>query len=65
MDALDRADALIIHTQKTDSATPRWQFVRPEHLAGKPTFQIQPPPYVTPEIVEFVRERLAALAVHG
>lgn len=65
MDALDRADALILHTQKDTSQAPLWQFVRPEHLSGKPAFRIQPPPYVTPEIVEFVRERLAALPVRN
>jgi hypothetical protein len=63
MDALDRADALIIHTQTDTSQTARWELVRPEHLSGKPTFHIEPPPYVTPEIVEFVRARLAALPV--
>ena len=31
-----------------------------DRVAGKPSFPIQPPPYVTPEIVEFVRERLNA-----
>jgi len=31
-----------------------------DQVAGKPTFYIQPPPYVTPEIVQFVRERLGA-----
>jgi hypothetical protein len=27
-------------------------------LAGRPLFRISPPPYVTPQIVEFVREKL-------
>jgi hypothetical protein len=30
-------------------------------LAGKPIFRIEPPPYVTDEIVEFVRDRVAEL----
>ncbi len=68
MDALDRADALIIHSQNGSgdgsSSAPRWQFVKSEHLAGKPTFHIQPPPYVTPAIVEFVRQKLAPRAVY-
>jgi hypothetical protein len=34
--------------------------VRLEQIAGKPTFNITPPPYVTPEIVEFVRGKLTA-----
>jgi hypothetical protein len=38
---------------------PKWEGVALERIAGKPAFSIQPPPYVTPEIVEFVRERLA------
>jgi len=33
-----------------------------ERIAGKPSFSIQPPPYVTPEIVDFVRERLTERA---
>jgi hypothetical protein len=63
---LDRADAVIFHQhqhqrqhQHTDVA-PKWNGVSLDRVAGKPSFQIQPPPYVTPEIVEFVRERLNA-----
>jgi hypothetical protein len=54
---LDRADAVILH--QTDAA-PKWNAVSLHRVAGKPSFLIQPPPYVTPEIVEFVRDRLAA-----
>jgi hypothetical protein len=61
---LDRADAVIVHQhqhqhQRTDVA-PKWNGVSLERVAGKPSFPIQPPPYVTPEIVEFVRQRLNA-----
>jgi len=61
---LDRADAVIVHKhhhqhQPTDVA-PKWNGVSLDRVAGKPSFPIQPPPYVTPEIVEFVRERLNA-----
>jgi hypothetical protein len=56
---LDRADAVILHQHQTDAA-PKWNAVSMDRLAGKPSFSIQPPPYVTPEIVEFVRERLNA-----
>jgi hypothetical protein len=59
---LDRADAVIVHQhqhQRTDVA-PKWNGVSLDRVAGKPSFPIQPPPYVTPEIVEFVRERLNA-----
>jgi hypothetical protein len=53
---LDRADAVIVHNS---GKPPKWEGVALERIAGKPAFSIQPPPYVTPEIVEFVRERLA------
>ena|SRR5947209_5146753 len=52
---LDRADALIVH--KTDE-NPRWNSVSLKPVAGRPFFLIEPPPYVTPEIVSFVRERI-------
>lgn len=54
---LDRADAVILHRAEGD---PKWDLVSMDRVAGKPSFMIQPPPYVTPEIVSFVRERLAA-----
>jgi hypothetical protein len=53
---LDRADALIVHQP---DGPPQWSSVSMNRVAGKPRFLIQPPPYVTPEIVEFVRQRLA------
>ena len=55
---LDRADAVILHQTE---AAPKWNAVSLDRVAGKPSFLIQPPPYVTQEIVEFVRGRLAAL----
>jgi hypothetical protein len=54
---LNRADAIILHRQ-TD--TPVWESVSLETVAGRPRFIIEPPNYVTPEIVAFVRERLTA-----
>lgn len=57
---LDRADAVIFHQHQTDAA-PKWNSVSMDRVAGKPSFLIQPPPYVTPEIVEFVRGRLNAV----
>ena len=53
---LDRADAVIVHNS---GSGPQWQGVDVQRVAGKPSFSIQPPPYVTPEIVDFVREKLA------
>src|SRR5215469_1454372 len=60
---LGRADAVILHQGE---GAPKWNAVSLDRVAGKPRFVIQPPPYVTPEIVEFVRGRLAAnLAARG
>lgn len=56
MEFLDRANAVIVHRNE---ATPAWETVSMQQVANKPTFVIQPPPYVTPEIVQFVREGLA------
>jgi hypothetical protein len=53
---LDRADAVILHQS---AAAPHWDAVSMDRVAGKPVFLIQPPPYVTPEMVEFVRQRMA------
>ncbi len=52
---LDRADAAILHSG-ADSVT--WTNVSLKPVAGKPIFRIRPPHYVTPELIEFVRERL-------
>ena len=52
---LDLADAVILHQKQTD---PAWQGVSLIPIADKPIFRIDPPPYVTAEIVDFVRHRL-------
>jgi hypothetical protein len=49
---LDRADAVILHASSGDAA---WQQVSLKPVANARVFRIAPPPYVTPEIVEFVR----------
>jgi len=50
---LDRAGAVILHDgSRTGSA---WQGVSLKPVAERPVFRITPPPYVTREIVEFVR----------
>jgi molybdopterin-guanine dinucleotide biosynthesis protein len=54
---LDRADAAILHEAP---AGPAWQAVSLKPVAGRPIFRITPPPYVTPEIVDFVQSRLSA-----
>ena len=48
---LDRADAVILHK----TAETAWEAVSLKPVAQCPIFEISPPPYVTPEIVEFVR----------
>jgi len=53
---LDRASAVILHTQGETA----WQGVSLKPLAERPLFHITPPPYVTAEIAEFVRSKLAA-----
>ena len=52
---LEKADAVILHPSHGE---PAWEMVSLERVAGKPVFTIQPPPYVTSEIAEFVRLRL-------
>ena len=52
---LDRADAVILHDGDERVA---WTNVSLKPVAAKPTFRIQPPPYVTPELTSFVRKRL-------
>ena len=53
---LDRASAVILHDTRKDSST--WSGVSLKPVEGKPVFRITPPPYVTPEIIEFVRDRV-------
>ncbi|MGB6027034.1 MAG: hypothetical protein WA254_13690 [Candidatus Sulfotelmatobacter sp.] len=54
---LDRAGAVILHdAAKTGAA---WQSVSLKPVVGRPVFRIAPPPYVTAEIVEFVRSSVA------
>lgn len=53
---LDRADAVLL---QNDNGPIAWSNVSLKPVVGKPTFRISPPPYVTPELVEFVRSRLS------
>ena len=57
---LDRADAIILHEVQ---GAPAWDLVSLKPVADRPVFPIAPPPYVTPEIVEFVRSQLTASAL--
>jgi hypothetical protein len=54
---LDRADGIILHRNGAD---PEWDSVSLKNADNRPTFLIEPPNYVTPEIVSFVREHLTA-----
>jgi len=56
---LDRADAVILHRHPSQE-DPRWPHVSLKAAAGKPVFLIDPPEYVTPELVEFVGASLGA-----
>jgi len=51
---LERADALIV---QGDIARATWKDSL-KAVAEKPVFRIAPPPYITPELVALVRERL-------
>jgi hypothetical protein len=54
---LDRADAVILHESNAD---PRWTNISLRPIAGKPVFRITPPPYVTLEIAQFVKGKIAS-----
>jgi hypothetical protein len=53
---LDRADAVILHAS---GGKPSWEQISLKPIATRPIFPIQPPLYVTPAIVEFVKIRLS------
>jgi hypothetical protein len=55
---LDMASAIILHEAQA-GARPAWSGVSLKLMARKPVFRVQPPQYVTAEMVEFIRERLA------
>lgn len=55
---LDRADAVILHETGSHA---EWDSVSLKPAAGKLVFRISPPNYVTAEIVEFVRTKLAGI----
>jgi len=57
---LHLADAVILHES---NGRAKWKSVSMDALAGKPIFRIEPPPYVTEEVVAFVKKRLEAKAL--
>jgi len=57
---LDLADAVILQNARVAGHAVVWENkVSLKPVKRKATFRISPPPYVTPEIVEFVRSSLA------
>ncbi len=54
---LPQADGIILHQ---NGSSPKWNSVPLDLTGPRPVFLVEPPHYVTPEIVEFVRERLSA-----
>jgi len=52
---LDRADAVILHDGRAEAG---WKNISLKPVAGKTAFRITAPPYVIPELIEFVRQRL-------
>ncbi len=57
---LDCADAVIIHQHQENTAL--WSGISLKPVASRPAFYIDPPGYVTVEVVDFVESRLKALA---
>jgi len=57
---LPQADGIILHR---NGSSPKWDSVPLDLTELRPVFLVEPPQYVTSEIVEFVRERISA-AVH-
>jgi hypothetical protein len=53
---LDRADLILLHEHPAQAA---WTSVSLKPVLDKPQILIRPPQYVPPELVEFVRQRLA------
>lgn len=59
---LDLADAVILHRPRDEAEQKAaWKDISLKPLAQRPIFHIRPPEYVTGEIVEFVKKRLAQL----
>jgi hypothetical protein len=52
---LERADAVVLHD---GAKSANWSDVSLAQVEGKPVFRIAPPPYVTPELAQFVKQQL-------
>jgi hypothetical protein len=63
---LDLADGVILHGSLDGNSSDRqstlaWSNISLKPVSGLPTFFIQPPPYISEEIVHFVKARLTRL----
>ena len=56
---LERADAVVLQGAGNSVS---WKEASLKPVGNRPMFRIQPPPYVTPELVEFVRGKLQRTA---
>ena len=56
---MDLADAVILHHPSDANSKLVWSGVSLKPVASRPIFHIRPPEYVTEEIVEFVKSKLA------
>jgi hypothetical protein len=61
---LDRAGAVILHNDSKAGGS-AWRGVSLKPVAERPVFRITPPPYVTAEIVEFVRNSVLTARTAG
>jgi hypothetical protein len=61
---LDRAGAVILHNDSKAGGS-AWRGVSFKPVAERPVFRITPPPYVTAEIVEFVRNSVLTARTAG
>jgi len=59
---LDLADAVILHQAANAAA---WSGVSLKPVVGRPVFRIQPPQYVTGEIIAFVKKRVGENSRRG
>jgi len=55
-DYLDRADIVLLHQHPSE---PAWDSVSLKPVMDRPQLRISPPRYVTPELVQLVRRKLA------
>lgn len=55
---LDRADAVILQNARPDGHAAVWEKISLKPVQRRAFFRINPPPYVTQELVDFVRKQI-------